>query len=220
MSDPQDQSPQEQGKKTTRWDRFVDAYVEFASRRGVLVAAVGLVVVAVGAAFVPSIRIDPRLEMMLPADTPSQLAVNEARERYANASPLYLAVTSSDPVVNRTVTRELLRRVEEWDEVLWAIDSRDPSFFLDRRLLYLRAEHVDEFADQVSERVDWEECERLPGCVNLDDQPPEPDFEGLRNRYEEIPELSSLVQLLGRSEIPDPDQDANAPPDDGGPGMG
>lgn len=146
-----------------------------------------------------ALRIDPRVEALLPPDMPSIRALEEMRQRLpAAAPPLYLLVQSSDPELNRSLVRKLQAAVSEWPETRWAMRQRDPSVFLDHRLLFLPLEELEEFTEQIEERVRWEECERVPGCTNLDDEaPPLPTDEELREALERNPDVSAMVSLFG-----------------------
>jgi predicted RND superfamily exporter protein len=185
--------------------RLIASYVSLSARRPGLMLFGFAVLTLVCGLLGGRISVDPRLEAMLPTGTKSALANQEARKRFASVSPLYLVVQSSDPTANRQVAQRALEEVRKWPETLWAIDRRDPSYFLDRRLLYLDAKHLDEMADEVEVYLDWQACDKMPACVNFEDEPPEPDFGKLKRRFEEMPELAALTALFGKEGVPDPE---------------
>jgi predicted RND superfamily exporter protein len=168
-------------------------------------------ITALFAALVPRLEVDPRLEALLPPGTTTSQANEEAKKRFAAVSPYYLVIQSSDPELNRTLAARVLEEVQKWPETLWAIQRRDPSYFLDRRLLYVDKETLDSLAEDVEVFLEWHRCALMPGCVNFEDEPPEPDFERLRTHYETLPELASLISLFGKDNVPDPEAAANSP---------
>ena len=140
----------------------------------------------------------------MPADTPSQRALEQLRRRVPRgAEPYYLLVQSSDLELNQRLSLKLMQGISEWPETRWAMRKRDPGYFLDRRLLYLTTADLKELADRVEEIVDWEHCERMPGCMNLDDRPPDPDAKELRERYQSNPETNALISLFGMASLED-----------------
>ena len=196
--------------------RLLTAYVATAARRpGLMLFCFGVLTV-VCSLLGGRITVDPRLEALLPTGTKTAVANQEARERFASVSPLYLVVQSSDPAVNRAVSQRALEEVRKWPETLWAVDRRDPSYFLDRRLLYLDAKHLDELADDVEQYLDWQSCDKMPACVNFEDEPPQPDFGRLKKRFEEKPELAALTSLFGEEGMPEPQAKPQSGAADGG----
>ncbi len=200
--------------------RLLTSYVQMSTRRPGLMLFGFAVITLVCGLLGGRISVDPRLEALLPTGTKSALANQEARQRFASVSPLYLVVQSSDPTANRQVAQRALEEVRKWPETLWAIDQRDPSYFLDRRLLYLDAKHLDELANEVEAYLDWQACDKMPACVNFEDEPPQPDFDKLKKRFEEMPELAALTSLFGKEGVPDPEapsakKDPKAPPSTG-----
>ncbi len=124
-----------------------------------------------GAFLAPTITIDPRLEALVPPDAIRSEALQHARDRYPADAPLYFVIQSDDPAVNRATARELFAEVESWPEVEFAMDRRDPTFFLERRLLYLDRATLADLADRVEDLVGWERCAAHPLCVSLTERP-------------------------------------------------
>lgn len=185
--------------------RFVTAYVSLCARRPGAMLLFFALLTALFAALGSRVSVDPRLEALLPSDTKMAAANREARERFAASSPLYLVVQSSDASMNRTIARRAVEEARKWPETLWAIERRDPTYFLDRRLLYVDEKTLTQLADEVEQYYDWQACERMPGCVNFEDEPSEPDFGRVRKHFEELPELAALGSLFGDSGVPDPE---------------
>ncbi len=191
-------------------ERLIRGYLSLAGRRpGTMLLVLALLTSVLGA-LVPRLEVDPRLEALLPPDTKTSHANDEAKRRFASVSPYYLVIQSSDPDLNRRMAQEALAEVQKWPETLWAIQRRDPSYFLDRRLLYIDRETLEELGEDVEIFLDWHRCAAMPGCVNFEEEPPEPDFERIRKHYESTPELSALIGLFGKENVPDPEAAYNA----------
>lgn len=198
MADESTDSP-----KTGFWAR----YVAFAQRRWALVLVVVAGITAGSVVGAKNLKIDSRIEALLPGDTPSQLAIAELKERAATTAPLVLVVASDDPELNRRLAREVRDGVLEWPETRWAVDQRSPEPFLDRRLLWLPAEELEGLADRVEELVDHQRCEANPMCFTLDDPPELPDEEELRELFLAQPEVKGLAAFVsggadGEQELP------------------
>ena len=191
-------------------ERSVARYVALSARHGWWILLVGLVLGGAAAAIADRIEVDPRLEALLPEGTRSQRSLESLRDRAASSSPLYLLVASDDPEQNRRLSAEILASVERWPDTRWAMNRRDPSYFLERRLLYLPTADLEELADDTEELVRWQQCDSMPGCFNLDDEPPTPDLAGLGERFRALPELRALGSLFGAESLPDPEDPAPA----------
>src|SRR5690606_22947690 len=109
------------------------------------------------------VELDAQIESLLPSDSASARAIRELRQRTSSDAPLYLLVQSSQPERNRELAARLRDAVASWPDTEWAISRRDPSFFLERRLLYLPTSELDALADRVEQIVEYEECALLPG---------------------------------------------------------
>src|SRR5690606_17211813 len=76
-------------------------------------------------------------------------------------------------------------------------DRRDPSYLIDRRLLLLPESELKSLTDILEQRLDWEGCERIPGCVNFDDRPELPTEDELAERWRALPDARALDQFFG-----------------------
>jgi len=186
----------DQGASGSFWAR----YVAFAERRWALIL-VAVVTVAAGAYLgVQRLRIDARIEALLPDDTPSQRAIAELEERAATTAPLVLAVASDDPALNRRLAGQIRAAVAQWPETRWAVDRRSPEPFLDRRLLWLPADELDALAERVERLVEHQRCEANPMCFTLEDPPELPTEAELRELFLAQPEVEGLATFVGGDE--------------------
>ena len=186
-----------------RLDRAIAGYLAVAERHSAAVLVAALLLAGLGVLVGQRIAVNPSLEALLPKNTRALPALDELRRRVPGSSPLYLLVSSDDPSLSRRLAVEMLAGVKAWPETLHALGQRDPTFFLDRQLLFLPAKSLDELADTIEELVEFEECERVPGCVNLDDRPEPPDQEALRRQLASQPEVRALLGLVGMKELPE-----------------
>src|SRR5690606_20071382 len=153
---------------------LIRAYVALCSRHAIPLVLVILAVTAVALYLAQGLSIDSRLEALLPDDARSVQALEEASKRVPTRSKLELLIQSDDPALNRELAEKLVTEVRAWPETRWAVTARDPSGLWERRLLFAPAEQLDEWATAVEDRLQWERCERVPGCVNFDEAPPLP----------------------------------------------
>ena len=182
-------------KGTLTW--AVERYLAISERHGAIILIAAFFLGAVGAYGATRVRIDARMERLLPADTPSARGVRELQRRTSVEGPLYLLVTSSSPELNRQLARRLRREVEKWPETLWAIDRRDPTYFQDHALLLAPTDRLEALTDDVEWLVDWEECKVIPLCVNLLDRPKEPSRKDVVALFEGVPAVETLAALFG-----------------------
>ncbi|MFK8003280.1 MAG: MMPL family transporter [Polyangiales bacterium] len=192
-------------------DRVASRFARMSLGVSALVVLAALALGAVGIfEFARLASVDSRVETLLPDDTPTQATLDEARTRYPAASPLYLVVQSSDSVTNRRIADEMESILNESDEVLWSVSKRDPSFFLDRRLLYVPTPALQTLADEVSLFVEWQRCDANPLCVSLEDEPPPPNFAAAQTAFEEDSNAAPLFRLFGLDDLPSPETNDGA----------
>lgn len=175
---------------------LIERYVEISARRPWWVLGALTLVTLLFALGLPRLSLDTKIEALLPEDTASQVSNREATERYAGSAPFFLVVQSSDPDLNRRMSEEALREVQKWPETIWAMNARDPSFFLDRRLLFVNEPALSDFTEQVQRYVAFQKCEKMPGCFQLDDEPEQPSFDDLQDSLKEQREVQSLAALF------------------------
>lgn len=180
---------------------LLDRYVALCSRRAGTVLLVALGVAGLAIVCASRVVVDTRIESLLPGESASTRALAELRGRTSTDAPLYLLVQSGDPALNRALATKVRDEVARWPDTEWAIDRRDPSFFLDRRLLYLPAQELEALADRAEQIVEFEECAALPGCVNLEPRPDTPSEAEVARLLHRVPEVGTLAGLFGASSL-------------------
>ena len=192
------------------WSLLIRRYLRFAERHALLVVLACALLAFAGLWQAQQLSVNPRLEALLPADSPALPAIEELSERVPSSSPLYLLVASEDAALNRRLAEALRDGASRWPETIYALSRRDPSYFLDRRLLFLPAADLKQLAYQIEDIVDYEECAAVPGCVNLDERPEDPSEAALRSKIAAIPEVKNLLSLFGLQGLPDDEGTATA----------
>ncbi|MCB9624256.1 MAG: MMPL family transporter [Sandaracinus sp.] len=172
-------------------------YVELTLRRPGLVLAFGVLLCGVAVLGARFTKVQTRIEALLPADSPALQDMEELRERVPGSSPLRIAIASSNGPINRALAEEITAALAEWPETRVVYDRRDPTYLLDRRLLLLPEADLEQLANTLEDRFEFERCERMPGCVNFDDRPELPDADALQAQWRELPEARAMEQLFG-----------------------
>ncbi len=185
-------------------DRFINSYLNLAQKRGWMILIVACILIAASVSVFSRVQIDPSIEALLPPDTPAQRALDELTARLPSSSPFYLLVESPQPALTRKLSRKILQAVSSWPDARQLVGRRDPSYFLDRRLLFLSSEDLSGLADRAEQWVEWQQCDAIPGCVNLDEKPDSIDEDDLRRLYSNTPEVRAFLDLLGIESPPDP----------------
>lgn len=203
-------------KIVSNYHVLVEGYVELSARRPLWVLGCLAVVTVLFAFGLPRLRLDTKIEALLPANTASQVSNREATERYAGSAPFFLVVQSSEAELNRRLAEEALREVKKWPETLWAMNARDPSFFLDRRLLFVNEPALADFTEKVKRYVAFQKCEKMPGCFQLDDEPEEPSFDELQESLKDQTEVKSLAALFSGDGLNEALSSAEAKGDESG----
>jgi len=171
-----------------------------------------VVLAIVGARGARELRVEANLEALLPDDTPSLVALDAMRERVEVRAPFFVLVESGDPALNRELAAQVRDGIAAWPETRWVTDRRDPSVFVEHRLLYLPTGTLEELADDVEARVRWESCALVPGCVNFTDPVELPTEADLRAAFAAEPGNAELLQLFGdEATLGEPSPD-DAPP--------
>gem|GEM_PF-1418348 len=192
----EEQRDMSESEKTAQF-RLLSRYVDISAAHPWRVLLLLVFVTGLLGLSLSRLSVQTSIDALLPDDTVSQRSNDEARRRYGGGAPLFLVVQSSDAKMNREVTKVALDRVRKWPETVWAMNARDPSFFLERRLLFVEEKALGEFADEVDAFVGFQKCEKMPGCVQLDDEPAEPSFKKLEDQLRAQPEIRSLAALFG-----------------------
>ncbi len=192
------------------WSRAVENYLGWIRRNAPWVCLLWAGLSVAGGWLAPRIVVEPNLESLLPAGAPALAAADELRARVPSSSPHYLLVTSDDPALNRRLAGQLVAEVEKWPETRSAMARRDPDYFLQRKLLFLPEERLEELAEQAEQFVDYRRCAKLPGCFNLEDEPDLPSEAELAKELGEVPEVAALLSVLGMDAIPSPSPAASA----------
>jgi len=178
--------------------RLADWYIIFSARNAALILLLGLGLAVAGGWSANKIKVDPRLESLLPSGTPGGLALDELRQRVPSSSPLMFLIASSDGASNRLLAEAIQKGAAQWPETTLTFVRRDPGYFLERRLLYMQQADLESLADSLEETVSWHRCDATPGCISFSDEPEPIDLEPYARRLAEQPQVRALLGLLGQ----------------------
>lgn len=181
-------------------------YIGFARRYPSVPIACALLLALVFGLISRSLTVDSSLSSLLPRETPTLVTLEEIERRIPGSGRLSYLVHSNDPEFNYALAVRLREKVERWEETRWAIDRRDPGVLSERRAQLIPREELERIADELEARIDWEECERLPGCENFEGRPELPTEEEFEARLRSSSELSSLIQYLGGASVIRPER--------------
>jgi predicted RND superfamily exporter protein len=112
--------------------------------------------------------LDASFEALLPQDTPSVVARQEARRRIGSADLFVIAAQSPDPPANYRFTQALAAEISRWPETEWVMDQLDLSVFRERALLFMDLDDLQELVDLVELKVLRGQCEVQGNCTERD----------------------------------------------------
>ena len=216
-SESPDRDPASKPGLAARW-------VALSARAPGRLVLLGLALAALGVLGAGRLRVDTRTDRLLPSESRSVADLNALRERLAGDAPLMVLVASDDPALSREVRDALRERIAAWEDTRWAIGARDLSDLIGRRVHYLpakdpprrrgdlgprpRAASIDGIARTLEANVEFHECAALPGCVNLDDEPPPlPTSEEIRATFRAQPAVAAFERFLGEGALDEADAD-------------
>ena len=143
-----------------------------AAHAGKIVAGFVLFAVLAGGLAAWKIHVDANLESLLPQDSPTILAMREAKARYGSTDLYTISIVMKDPVeIARVQDRVREHLQNKWPDVAFVQDSRDARFFRSHALLYLPTKFLDNLYRRLKSTRD--QIERGPFVVDLlgDDEP-------------------------------------------------
>lgn len=147
---------------------LLQRYARYASRKPAIPLIVIACTLAISLYLTRFMGLDASFEALLPEDTPSVQARQEARER-SGASDLFLIVVQSpDPEANYRLAQALAAGIESWPESEWVMDHVDLDVFRERALLYMDLDDLTELVDLVELQVLRGQCEFQGNCNERD----------------------------------------------------
>jgi uncharacterized protein len=148
--------------------RFVRRYVALSERHPALLMLLLLALTGVSLWAMTTLRVNTNFRTLLPANTPSVLALEESEHRRGSVELYTIALQSPDPFANARFIDALAARIEaEWDEAVWVQTDEDTSFFRDNLLLYMPVERLREFRTELNASLDCQLAAANPLFVNL-----------------------------------------------------
>lgn len=118
--------------------RLLEAWIDFATKRPVLISLIGLLIFLSTTVFsVVHFKVDPRLEALLPKDSPTLASLRETQKRFGSTDMFTLAIQGNDPAQIAQIQDQLLTSLKGWDDVVSAQAERSQDFFAQHALYYM-----------------------------------------------------------------------------------
>ena len=136
---------------SSRVSSLIRRYIGFSQRHKGLVIGLSFVLMALGIFFSTKLKVTPSLEALLPRDTRTIKALKETDKRFGSSDMYTLAIMMKDPVELCRVQRAAKARLLKWNQVVYAQDDRDNTFFMDHALLYLPPKHLQKVVDNLKD---------------------------------------------------------------------
>ena len=137
------------------------------------------------------LRIDANLDALLPKNTPTIIAMGEAKKRLGSSDLYTIAIAIEDPAEVAKIQDRLADSLKTWPDVVYAQVARDNSFFRKHALLYLPMDQLQNISTTIEDlRLDL--GKRGPLTEDLLDDAPAENSSTKRNWFN-----ADLPQQLG-----------------------
>lgn len=166
-------------------------------RRQLLVLSILSAVVVMAAWSARDVRVDTRVEALLPRTSASVRAIHAARATLPVDQPLTVLIESSDPERNRTLATQVADELQGWPETEWVMTRYGFDAIVERALYYVDLPTLQEWRENAEEALDWEVCEASPVCVTIADPPVLPTDDDVRDAVDRAPAGTVLRALTG-----------------------
>ena len=137
-------------------------------RRAGWILLVATALTAVAILLVSNLRIDQELRRLLPDHFPSVTRLDRLSNEVGQQSHLYVTIRSPDRDANITFGEAIAERLEQREDVRYAIFRRDLSFFEDRALLYASLGDLVDLRRKVIARIREEVSKQAFGDIAAD----------------------------------------------------
>ncbi len=124
------------------------------------------------------------LTELLPEEAPSVKQVKKLRESFGGVGYLVVIAQKATPEKLQQFARDIKPRLERLDAVAYVQIEKPQKIFKQRALYFLELDDLEEAADRIQERLDWERMRHNPLFVRVKKTgPPSLDFSDLKKRY-------------------------------------
>jgi predicted RND superfamily exporter protein len=161
------------------WNRLVRSYVTLSYKRPwqpLLLLALS----CLGAVFLANkLVIDTDLRVLLPKDSPSVVALQEAEKRMGSTDLFTIAFQANSPEAVGAIQKAVADSLSKWKEVVWVQYDQDRSFFEKHALLYLPTDQLKDLHGRISGMIGEDFAKANPLIESLDDEDaPKPSLKG------------------------------------------
>ncbi|MCA9688658.1 MAG: MMPL family transporter, partial [Myxococcales bacterium] len=171
---------------STLTDSFARRVVALVMRFPALILVVTLVVAALAAMSARQLKVDSRLKVLLPQDSPSVVHLDRMTAEVGNHEDLYIVVRSPSRADNLAFAERLADAVAKDPEIRFVVFRRDTRFFDDNVLLYAPLADLLDIRRRVIERIQAEIRRELSPLGEYDKPVEDLDLseDELRSRYD------------------------------------
>jgi len=135
--------------------------------------ALATLVTAVAFGAASRLTLDTDATRLLPAGAPSALALEQLREAYGGVGFVSVVLRGDDPAFLATTADEIVPALEALPTIR-AVHTRQPGpEFGDHAAHFTPIDDLEQLADDLNERWEWEVSRRSPLSVILEDEPPQ-----------------------------------------------
>ena len=170
--------------------------------RSLLILLAALGIAAVGVLMTPRLRLDARLEALLPAESKSVLALERLRERLGIDEPLTVLISSDEPQQNEAIAEKVGEQISRWPETVWVMTDYGVDELVNRAFYYIDLDTLEEWNELAEEVMDWEVCKASPFCVTIADPPKLPTEQEIRETIDRSEGGRLIQSLTGASAAP------------------
>ncbi len=146
--------------------RVVESYIRFSKRYRYAIVFLSLALTLFSGIYSSHLKIDANLDALLPRNTETILAMQEAKSRLGSSDLYTIAISLDDPAELSRLQDRLADALRKWPDVVYAQVERDNSFFRKHALLYLPTEQLQKIADKI-ENVRLALGQRGPLTIDL-----------------------------------------------------
>lgn len=158
-------------------------------QRRLWIVLAGLVVMTVGAVMLArTLTLDADLSQLLPQSASSVEGLSRLEEQYGgNIGRLTIVLQSPDREANRRAAAQLSAELAKIDGVGRVETTRPFDFFFEHRLLYVDFPDLQEAAQRIRRRLEWERSRANPLFADLGaSRAPEVDLSDIEERYQSL----------------------------------
>ncbi len=191
------------------WFTIVNGYVRFSHWQPLLPILVLGALTWFMSGLSAKLRIDTDLRVLLPKETPSVVALQEAEHRMGSTDFFTIAFEAASPEAVGRFQKAIADSVAKWKETVWVQYDQDRSFFERHALLYMPDSQLYDLRDRINGMIGKGFTKANPLLMDLDSDAPKPSLRGWPNpealRRQGLPKdlVDALLEKVGQRSTAD-----------------